>query len=227
MATKTPTKKPAKKPANKRPANKKKKPPPKGIEGLTRRLQFQVLPDQSPILQNPELHAKLEEWARVMSEPAKALKNAGSPGRPYALDAEKLLTIFKYLVTGSSYGVAAAAAGVLPSTLKSWRDRWPTINAACEELFALGTEGMVAEANRRAFQGVLSPITHQGIITGARREFSDTLAMFLLKQRDASFRETTRTELTGKDGGPLEYTKIERVVVDPHPHEIPPPIEKV
>lgn len=45
----------------------------------------------------------------------------------------------------------------------------------------------------------------------AVRKYSDTLAIFLLKAHDpAKYRENTRMELTGADGGPLQITNTER-----------------
>lgn len=45
----------------------------------------------------------------------------------------------------------------------------------------------------------------------AVRKYSDTLAIFLLKAHDpAKYRENTRMELTGADGGPVEFTDTER-----------------
>lgn len=45
----------------------------------------------------------------------------------------------------------------------------------------------------------------------AVRKYSDTLAIFLLKAHDpAKYRENTRMELTGANGGPLQISETER-----------------
>jgi hypothetical protein len=58
------------------------------------------------------------------------------------------------------------------------------------------------EAVRRAVEGVLKPIYHQGAKVGQVREYSDTLLIFLLKGgKPARYRE--RLEHTGAEGAPL------------------------
>jgi len=65
---------------------------------------------------------------------------------------------------------------------------------------AEGVESMEAEAQRRAFEGY-PVITKQGVFDG----FSDTLAIFLLKAHaPEKYRETSKLELTGKDGGAVQ-----------------------
>lgn len=57
---------------------------------------------------------------------------------------------------------------------------------------------------RRAFDGVTKPIYQQGELAGFVTEYSDTLAMFLLKAyRPEKYRERSSLELTGKGGGPI------------------------
>jgi hypothetical protein len=65
--------------------------------------------------------------------------------------------------------------------------------------------------HRRAFEGVLEPIYHQGEQCGEVRKHSDVLSMFLLKaHRPAKYRDNARMELTGADGGAVEITDTDR-----------------
>lgn len=83
-----------------------------------------------------------------------------------------------------------------------WRAAW-----------AEGTDRLVAEAQRRAVDGVDEPVFHKGEIVGYVRRLDSTLLMFLIKQRDPSFRENSRVELTGGDGRPIEV-KVEHTADD-------------
>ena len=66
-----------------------------------------------------------------------------------------------------------------------------------------GVDAWKDEAARRAFQGWEDPIFQQGLQVGARRNFSDTLALALLKSADPEhFQERGRFEL-GPTGNPL------------------------
>jgi hypothetical protein len=63
-------------------------------------------------------------------------------------------------------------------------------------------------------RGKSKAIAHiaQGLIQKARAG-DTTSAIFFLKTQ-ARWRETERHEITGADGGPLELSRIERVIVD-------------
>lgn len=66
-------------------------------------------------------------------------------------------------------------------TAYEWRDEDPAFAAAWERAKAIGMDALEDEATRRAFEGFDRPIVHQGVITATMREYSDTLAIFLLK----------------------------------------------
>lgn len=81
-----------------------------------------------------------------------------------------------------------------PEFEKAW-------DAALEESLDL-CEG---ELHRRAFIGTDKPVYQGGELVGKIREYSDTLAIFLMKaHRPEKYRETTRTEITGKNGKAIE-----------------------
>lgn len=74
---------------------------------------------------------------------------------------------------------------------------------AWDESLTDGIELLEGEAFRRAKEGTLRPVFHQGKKVGTVREYSDTLLIFLLKaNKPAKYRE--RVEHTGADGGPIE-----------------------
>lgn len=61
----------------------------------------------------------------------------------------------------------------------------------------IGGTALEDEARRRAFEGFDKPIVHQGVITDTVKEYSDTLAIFLLKAHfPEKYRERSSVDLT-------------------------------
>lgn len=91
-----------------------------------------------------------------------------------------------------------------------WRQADAEFAAKWDEVVEAGTEELEEEARRRAFRGVDEPVFYQGDECGSIRKYSDTLLIFLLKgRRPEKYRENVRTEITGKDGGPVRFVKAE------------------
>ncbi len=102
---------------------------------------------------------------------------------------------------------AASSAGVSRQVHYDWLDGVP----GYAELFKLAGESacdkLEEEARRRAVQGTQKAIYYQGEIVGYENVYSDNLLMFMLKgERPEKFKD--RTELTGKNGGPIELTAL-------------------
>lgn len=90
-------------------------------------------------------------------------------------------------------GISRVRMYELYKTEPDFAKRW-------DDAIAEGVESMEAEAQRRAFEGY-PIVTKHGTFEG----FSDTLAIFLLKAHaPEKYRETSKLELTGKDGGPVK-----------------------
>lgn len=94
-------------------------------------------------------------------------------------------------------GKSAKFAGVGPVAVWRWRQNSEVFAKWYAELNSLGVLQLEEEAKRRAFEGILKPVYQKGVRVGTVREFSDTLAMFLLRAYDARFRETTNVNVTG------------------------------
>lgn len=76
-----------------------------------------------------------------------------------------------------------------------------------KEAYDEGTDALVHEARRRAVEGVEDfKVIGSGEFQREIkfRRYSDTLLMFLIKQRDPTFRENARLEVTGTGGGPVQ-----------------------
>lgn len=75
-----------------------------------------------------------------------------------------------------------------------------------EEAGEEAAEHLEDEARRRAAEGIDKPVFYKGEKCGVIREYSDTLLMFLLKGvKPGKYRDNASLELTGKDGGPIQY----------------------
>jgi hypothetical protein len=117
-----------------------------------------------------------------------------------------------------------------PAFLASLRE-WPVVARACEvvdierstayrardtdEAFARawddamehGVDKAEQEAFRRAVEGVVDDVYHQGVVVGQKRVYSDSLLALLLKgRRKRVYAE--RTEHTGPDGGPIQQQQV-------------------
>lgn len=98
--------------------------------------------------------------------------------------------ILTALAEGQSITASAAAGGVSRQTVWERRQADPDFNAAFEDAWEQGTDGLMDEARRRAAEGVDKPIYQQGMCVGVVREYSDTLLLALLKaRRPEQFRE--------------------------------------
>lgn len=126
---------------------------------------------------------------------------------------------------GWSISRSAIEAGVSPHTVYDWRDKsiaskredgtyvddfYPRWCKAYEQ----GVDRIEDEVTRRAVHGVEKPVYQGGILVGAVTEYSDVLAMTLLKGKRAAVYNTERHEHTGKDGGAIEHN-IKLQFVDP------------
>ena len=111
--------------------------------------------------------------------------------------------------SGGSVTRACEAVDVARLTAYRWRDADPEFAKAWDEAKAAGLDALEDEALRRAFEGYDKPVVHQGVITDTVREYSDTLAIFLLKGgKPSKYRDNVRQEITGPNGGPVQTQVI-------------------
>lgn len=73
------------------------------------------------------------------------------------------------------------ASGLARSAVYEWRDEDPAFAADWEEALDIAGDTLVAEAVRRAVEGVDRPVFQGGRQVGVVREYSDTLLVVLLK----------------------------------------------
>ncbi len=106
--------------------------------------------------------------------------------------------------------LAARRAGIDRATAYRARQRNTQFAAQWDAALLESMDLAEGEAYRRAVRGVRKPVYQGGKLVGCVREHSDTLLIFLLKaHKPGLYREVSRHELSGPDGGPLAVTVIE------------------
>lgn len=106
---------------------------------------------------------------------------------PAATIEDRKYEFCRLLEAGCTMGDAADGVGTPRRSVYKWMEKDPTFRAQVAEARKVQLTTLVAEAERRALK------------------HSDKLLMFLLASYDpARFRQTTRTEVTGANGGPVQ-----------------------
>lgn len=97
---------------------------------------------------------------------------------------------------------AAKKAGIHPSRVYQIMSEDAEFKAAVEEAMEAGVDRAENAAFKRAVDGVVKGIWHNGVKVGEELVYSDSmLALVLKSRRKAIYSE--RTELTGANGAPL------------------------
>ena len=124
---------------------------------------------------------------------------------------QKLTDFCTALAETCNVGLSAKSIGVSRKTVYRWRRECPGFAEEWDKALCIAVSMLEDEAHRRAFEGHLEPVFHQGSECGSVRKYSDLLTIFLLKAHDpAKYRENSRMELTGANGGPLRISDTER-----------------
>lgn len=111
---------------------------------------------------------------------------------------EKYTAFLAVLAETCNVGKACQGAGIVRTTAYEWRDTDPDFAAAWDKALKVGVSALEDEAHRRGFEGVDKPVFHQGTACGTIREYSDTLAIFLLKAHDPEkYRERSDVSVKG------------------------------
>ena len=106
---------------------------------------------------------------------------------------------------------AAVTVGLDRGHVYQWRRSNPAFALAWDEALKIGAEALEDEAKRRAYEGVDEPVFYQGTQVSTVRKYSDTLLIFLLKGAlPEKYAERAKTELTGNNGGPVQFSDTER-----------------
>lgn len=122
---------------------------------------------------------------------------------------EKLAAFCTALAETCNVGKACKAVDIARQTAYRWREEMPAFAEAWDKAMKIGVTALEDEAHRRAFEGYDKPIVHQGVVMDTCKEYSDTLAIFLLKAHAPDkYRENVRQELVGDGGGPIRQAIV-------------------
>ena len=114
---------------------------------------------------------------------------------------EKASAFCAALAETCNIGKACAAVGMGRRTAYDWRAADASFAAAWDAALKIGITALEDEAHRRAFEGTDKPIVHLGKVTGHMKEYSDTLAIFLLKAHaPEKYRERAQVDVTNSCG---------------------------
>jgi hypothetical protein len=112
---------------------------------------------------------------------------------------EKKRKFLEELAASCNVTKAAKAADIPRTVIYRMRQEDPAFDHQVEEAKRIAVEALEDEAHRRAFDGTLIATKH-----GVYNQYSDTLAIFLLKaHKPDRYMEKVRSELTGANGEPL------------------------
>lgn len=99
---------------------------------------------------------------------------------------------------------ACGVAGIGRQTAYDWRKEDELFRSEWDAVVDRHMDALESEIYRRAHKGTEKPVFYQGEQCGTILEYSDTLAMFILKgHRPEKYRENIKQEIGGIGGGPL------------------------
>lgn len=101
---------------------------------------------------------------------------------------------------------ACRIAGVSRQSAYRHRGEFPDFASAWDDALEIGLDRWEEETARRAFEGVDKPIVYQGEVTGTFKEYSDTLAVTMLKaHRPEKYKERSEVKTDGELVIKIEY----------------------
>jgi hypothetical protein len=118
-------------------------------------------------------------------------------------------TFLAELAKSPNVSAAARAAGIGRKAAYAYRNADPDFASDWDDALEQSTDSLVGEAYRRAHEGTERPVYYKGAECGTVREYSDSLAVFLLKaHRREVYGDTSKVqaEHTGPGGGPINVT---------------------
>ena len=125
------------------------------------------------------------------------------PSTKQVIDARYEL-FFAALARCGQPGRACIESGVDRTTIYKRRRAEPEFAERWEAALEEFVDTLEREATRRAVEGTEKGVWHQGTQVGAERQFSDSLLLAMLKAKRREYRDTSKVELTGADGGPVQ-----------------------
>ncbi len=166
-----------------------------------------------------------EEYAeacRLVSEARAAFDKPNPVGRPTSYKPDYAEQAYKLCLLGSTDKEMADFFLVSESTLNLWKQEHQEFSESitrgkviadaqvAESLFKRATGYVGKKVVTANVAGVISDIKEVKDYVGPDTQAA---SLWLRNRQSGKWRDKTDHELTGKDGGPIEFTKIERVIV--------------
>lgn len=145
-------------------------------------------------------------------------------GRPTSYKPEYAEQAYKLCLLGSTDKEMADFFQVAESTLNLWKQEHKEFSESitrgkliadaqvAESLFKRATGYTAKKVVTANYEGVISDTKEVNDYVGPDTQAA---SLWLRNRQPSRWRDKTDHELTGKDGGPIEFTKIERVIVKP------------
>lgn len=96
------------------------------------------------------------------------------------------------------------------SAMYRWKREDPQFSEQWDEAEEDGTDLLEEEAIRRGRDGVPKDVYYQGDVVGVETMYSDRMLEVMLRARRPEKFNTTRTELTGARGGPVQTHELSK-----------------
>lgn len=123
-------------------------------------------------------------------------KNAHKHTHAYKLSQKKLRVFLEELAKSGCVSSSAERAGYSDTTfLYKVRKQDEEFAEAWAEAEEAGTDILLGEARRRAVEGVDEPVFYKGEVVGYKRNYSDSMLMFLIKGKRPEFRDRAQTDV--------------------------------
>lgn len=99
---------------------------------------------------------------------------------------------------------ACELIGIGRTAAYKWKSEVESFRVAWDDIVDKHTDALEAKVYDRAFDGWQEPVFYQGDECGTVTKFSDSNAQFILRaRRPTIYRDNSKIELGGPDGGPL------------------------
>lgn len=99
---------------------------------------------------------------------------------------------------------ACDVIGIGRTAAYKWKAEDEVFRVEWDDVVDKHTDALESKVYERAFDGWQEPVFYQGEETGSITKFSDSNAQFLLRARRPNvYRDNSKIELGGPDGGPL------------------------
>lgn len=111
---------------------------------------------------------------------------------------------------------AARDADIGRETVYGHRGSNPAFATRWSEALDAYADSLEAAAHQRAVKGTDKGVWHQGVLMATEKQYSDSLLALMLKAKRKEYRDNSKVELSGPEGGPLQVeqspTEIARTI---------------